>query len=79
MFQNLTDSLIIAPCDRSLSLDHLQHKTIISKAILMKLVNTFLIFLMALLFCGATAAQQVDNPHQQSLAAVRAGNLAKLR
>jgi hypothetical protein len=54
LFQNLTDGLIIAPCDRSLSLDYLQHKIIISKAILMKLVNTFLIFLMALFF----AAQQ---------------------
>jgi len=44
----------------------------------MRLLDKFLILFVALFFCSATVAQQVDNPHQQSLAAVRAGNLVKL-
>jgi hypothetical protein len=72
-------SLIIALRDRSLSLDHLQPKTLISKVNRMKLVYKFLAVFLALFFCIAASAQQVDNPHQQSLAAVRAGNLARLR
>lgn len=35
--------------------------------------------LATLFFCAAACAQPVDNPHQQSLAAVRAGNLTRLQ
>ncbi len=35
--------------------------------------------LVALFFCGAASAQSMDNPHQQTLAAVRAGNLPRLQ
>ncbi|MBM3337136.1 MAG: ankyrin repeat domain-containing protein [Betaproteobacteria bacterium] len=36
-------------------------------------------FVRGEIFCSATVAQQVDNPHQQSLAVVRAGNLVTSR
>ncbi len=46
----------------------------------MKFLNKTLTFFFALIFCAAAAAQQgIDNPHAQALAAVRAGNLAKVK
>ena len=46
----------------------------------MKFLNKTLTFFSALTFCVAAAAQQgIDNPHAQALAAVRAGNLAKVK
>ena len=37
------------------------------------------IIFLTIFFCAAAPAQDVDNPHAQSLAAVRAGNLVKLK
>ncbi len=34
---------------------------------------------VVMFFCAAASAQPVDNPHQQTLAAVRAGNLVRLQ
>ena len=45
----------------------------------MKYVKNIMALLAVFMFCGATSAQQADNPHSLSLAAVRAGNLAKLQ
>jgi len=46
----------------------------------MNFLNKTLTFFFALAFCAAAAAQQgIDNPHAQALAAVRAGNLAKVK
>ncbi len=46
----------------------------------MNFLNKTLTFFVALFFCAAAVAQQgIDDPHPQTLAAVRAGNLTKLK
>jgi len=47
----------------------------------MKSIKRIFIFLWvaAAFFCAAATAEEVDNPHSASLAAVRAGNLQKLK
>lgn len=51
----------------------------IFKVIYMKLMTKILMLVAVFMFCGTTSAQQADNPHSLSLAAVRAGNLTKLQ
>ncbi len=45
----------------------------------MKVFLGIFTLLAAMLFCGAANAQPIDNPHQATLAAVRAGNLPRLK
>ncbi len=45
----------------------------------MQFITRSLFAILLCLFCGATFSQPVDNPHNEALAAVRAGNLAKLQ
>ena len=45
----------------------------------MKIIKRFLLLIAAVFFCAAAWAEEVDNPHSASLAAVRAGNLQKLK
>lgn len=45
----------------------------------MDILGKSVVFVAALLFCAAAPAQQVDDPHALALAAVRAGNLVKVK
>ena len=45
----------------------------------MKIIKRIMLLFSLIFFCGAINAQETDNPHSASLAAVRAGNLAKLK
>ena len=45
----------------------------------MKIIKRIMLLLSLFFFCGAIYAQESDNPHSASLAAVRAGNLTKLK
>lgn len=51
----------------------------IFKVIYMKNMTKYLGLLAVFMICNTTSAQQADNPHSLSLAAVRAGNLVKLQ
>ncbi len=51
----------------------------LNKAFFMKFFVHLVGLTAALFFCVAASSEPVDNPHQQSLAAVRAGNLPRLQ